>query len=82
MDRLFSPPIWNARTGAPLWCVPRNNGIASAPKSASPPVGPNRGVAVLGDRVFYISDDAYLVCLNRLTGAVMWSVWLPLATAS
>jgi PQQ-dependent dehydrogenase (methanol/ethanol family) len=65
----------NARTGAPIWCTPRNNGIAGAPKSA--PIGPNRGVAVLGMRVFYISDDAYLVCLNRLTGAVMWSVWLP-----
>jgi PQQ-dependent dehydrogenase (methanol/ethanol family) len=67
----------NARTGAPIWCTPRNNGIASTPKSAPAPVGPNRGVAVLGDRVFYISDDAYLVCLNRLTGGVMWSVWLP-----
>jgi alcohol dehydrogenase (cytochrome c) len=67
----------NARTGAPIWCTPRNNGIASAPKSAPAPVGPNRGVAVLGARVFYISDDAYLVCLNRMTGAVMWSVWLP-----
>ncbi|HEX4028468.1 MAG TPA: PQQ-binding-like beta-propeller repeat protein [Rhizomicrobium sp.] len=67
----------NARTGAPIWCSARNNGIASTPKSAPAPVGPNRGVAVLGDRVFYISDDAYLVCLNRLTGAVMWSVWLP-----
>ncbi|HEY2008893.1 MAG TPA: PQQ-binding-like beta-propeller repeat protein [Rhizomicrobium sp.] len=67
----------NAKTGAPIWCTPRNNGIASTPKSAPAPVGPNRGVAVLGDRVFYISDDAYLVCLNRLTGAVMWSVWLP-----
>ena len=67
----------NAKTGAPIWCTPRDNGIASTPKSAPAPVGPNRGVAVLGDRVFYISDDAYLVCLNRLTGAVMWSVWLP-----
>jgi PQQ-dependent dehydrogenase (methanol/ethanol family) len=67
----------NARTGAPIWCAPRNNAIASTPKSAPAPVGPNRGVAVLGARVFYISDDAYLVCLNRLTGAVMWSVWLP-----
>ncbi|HYS46935.1 MAG TPA: PQQ-binding-like beta-propeller repeat protein [Rhizomicrobium sp.] len=67
----------NARTGAHIWCTPRNSGIAGAPKSAPAPVGPNRGVAVLGDRVFYISDDAYLVCLNRLTGAVMWSVWLP-----
>jgi PQQ-dependent dehydrogenase (methanol/ethanol family) len=65
----------NAKTGAVIWCAPRTNGIAAAPKSA--PVGPNRGVAVLGDRVFYISDDAYLVCLNRLTGAVMWSIWLP-----
>jgi PQQ-dependent dehydrogenase (methanol/ethanol family) len=67
----------NARTGAPIWCTPRNDGIASTPKSAPAPVGPNRGVAVLGNRVVYISDDAYLVCLNRLTGAVMWSVWLP-----
>ena len=65
----------NAKTGSRIWCVPRNNGIAGASKT--PPVGPNRGVAVLGDRVFYISDDAYLVCLNRLTGAVMWSVWVP-----
>ena len=67
----------NAKTGKPVWCTPRNSGIAGAPKSAPAPVGPNRGVAVLGDRVFYISDDAYLVALNRLTGAVMWSVWLP-----
>jgi len=68
----------NARTGARLWCAVRDNGLASGKgKSVSLPAGPNRGVAVLGDRVFYISDDAYLVCLNRLTGAVMWSEWLP-----
>ncbi len=36
--------------------------------------GPNRGVAVVGDRVFFASDDAYLVALNRLTGGVMWTV--------
>jgi alcohol dehydrogenase (cytochrome c) len=41
------------------------------------PVGPNRGVAVLGDRIFYTTDDAHLVCLDRLTGALMWSVLLP-----
>jgi outer membrane protein assembly factor BamB len=39
--------------------------------------GPNRGVAVAGDRVFFVSDDAYLVCLNRITGAVMWMQALP-----
>jgi PQQ-dependent dehydrogenase (methanol/ethanol family) len=67
----------DARTGAHLWCVPRSNGIAGAARTAAAPVGPNRGVAVVGDRVLYISDDAYLVCLNRLTGAVMWSRRLP-----
>ncbi len=74
----------NARTGVRIWCTPRTNGLGAAPTggrrraaAASAPSGPNRGVAVLGERVFYISDDAYLVCLNRLTGAVMWSVWLP-----
>ncbi len=36
--------------------------------------GPNRGVAVLGDRVYFESDDSYMVCLNRLTGGVVWVV--------
>jgi PQQ-dependent dehydrogenase (methanol/ethanol family) len=36
--------------------------------------GPNRGVAVLGDRVYFESDDAYMVCLDRLTGGVVWTV--------
>lgn len=35
--------------------------------------GPSRGVAVLGDRVYFVSDDAYMVALNRLTGGVMWT---------
>jgi PQQ-dependent dehydrogenase (methanol/ethanol family) len=36
--------------------------------------GPNRGVAALGDRVYFESDDSYMVCLNRLTGGVVWTV--------
>lgn len=36
--------------------------------------GPNRGVAVLGDLVYFVSDDCYLVALHRLTGAVVWRV--------
>jgi len=72
----------DARTGLRIWCTPRTNGLgvppvfgrgAPRPGQTPPPVGPNRGVAILGDRLFYTSDDAYLVCLNRLTGAVMWS---------
>jgi PQQ-dependent dehydrogenase (methanol/ethanol family) len=36
--------------------------------------GPSRGVAVVGDRVYFESDDSYMVCLNRLTGGVVWMV--------
>lgn len=67
----------DARTGMRIWCTPRTNGLGAGDAKARPPAGPNRGVAVLGDHVFYISDDAFLVCLNRLTGAVMWSRHLP-----
>ena len=28
----------------------------------------NRGVAVLGDRVFFVTSDCHLVALNRITG--------------
>ena len=76
----------NARTGSSIWCTPRTNGLGSggdqkSHAKTSTPKGPNRGVALLGDRVFYVSDDAFLVCLNRLTGAVMWSQPLPEAGA-
>jgi PQQ-dependent dehydrogenase (methanol/ethanol family) len=37
----------------------------------------NRGLAVVGDRVFLTTDTAHLVCLNRLTGGVMWEVVMP-----
>ncbi|HVW73925.1 MAG TPA: PQQ-binding-like beta-propeller repeat protein [Rhizomicrobium sp.] len=81
----------DARTGLSIWCTPRTNGLGvqraasrqdedSQNTAEAAPAGPNRGVAILGDRLFYTSDDAYLVCLNRLTGAVMWSQ--PLAEAS
>jgi PQQ-dependent dehydrogenase (methanol/ethanol family) len=34
--------------------------------------GINRGVAVLGDRVFMVADNAHLLALHRLTGALLW----------
>jgi alcohol dehydrogenase (cytochrome c) len=36
--------------------------------------GVNRGVAILGDRVFFTTADAHLVSLNRITGGVVWDV--------
>jgi alcohol dehydrogenase (cytochrome c) len=34
----------------------------------------NRGVAVLGTRVYMETDDAHLLCLDARTGAVVWDV--------
>ena len=78
----------DAKTGISIWCTPRTNGLGVQraaggrrnAQAAAPPAGPNRGVGILGDRLFYTSDDAYIVCLNRLTGAVMWTQ--PLAEPS
>jgi len=36
--------------------------------------GINRGVAVLGDRVFVVTDNAHMLALHRLNGALLWDV--------
>jgi len=36
--------------------------------------GTQRGVALLGDSVFFTTLDAHLVALNRFTGGVIWDV--------
>lgn len=35
-------------------------------------LGTNRGVAVRGDRVFFITDNIHLLALDRSTGALVW----------
>ncbi len=66
----------DARSGQEIWRYSR-------PRSTSPSVagdaakGANRGAALLGDRVFYATDDAHLICLDRLTGALRWDVYMP-----
>ena len=37
-----------------------------------PASGINRGVAVLGDRVFLQTDHAHLIALHRMTGQLLW----------
>ena len=32
---------------------------------------------MLGDRVFYLTDNAHLIALDRLTGALLWDVDTP-----
>ena len=63
--------VWalDARTGHQVWEYrrPRTPGLVGDPAS-----GINRGVAVLGDRVFLQTDHAHLVALHRMTGQLLW----------
>ena len=61
----------DARNGREIWHYsrPRSQGLAGDAAS-----GINRGVAVLGDRVFMVSDNAHLFALHRFTGQLIWDV--------
>jgi PQQ-dependent dehydrogenase (methanol/ethanol family) len=60
-------------TGREIWRYTRPKSIG-ADISSDATIGVNRGVAVLGDRVFYLTDNAHLIALDRLTGALRWDV--------
>ncbi len=60
-------------TGREIWRYQRPKSQTSV-ISSDAAIGVNRGVATLGDRVFYLTDDAHLLALNRLTGALLWDV--------
>ena len=66
----------DARTGGEIWHYSRPRSAASG-ISGDAAKGAQRGVAVLGDRVFFITDNAHLICLHRLTGALLWDVAMP-----
>ncbi len=82
----------DARVGRQLWCYTREVGTAETGASrpsqaiggpggvagfAAFGSGTQRGVALLGDRVFFTTVDAHLVALNRFTGGVLWDVAMP-----
>jgi PQQ-dependent dehydrogenase (methanol/ethanol family) len=63
----------DSRTGREIWCYSRpRNTAGTIPGDAAK--GANRGVALLGDRIFFATDNAHLICVNRLTGGLMWDV--------
>jgi len=66
----------DARSGREIWCYtrPRSPANTIAGDAAK---GANRGVALLGDRVFFTTDNAHLIALHRVTGALMWDVTMP-----
>ena len=66
-DRAFA---LDARTGRPLWLYQRQ-----LPTDIRPCCGRvNRGVAILGDKVFFGTLDAHVVALDAKTGNVIWDV--------
>ncbi len=62
------------RTGQEIWhyARPRTAGLVSDPS-----LGTNRGAAILGDNVFFATDNAHLLALNRVTGSLVWEVTMP-----
>ncbi len=64
----------DAQTGRQIWkyARPRTEGLIG---DAS--LGTNRGVAILGDNVFMVTDNAHLLALNRVTGSLVWDVYMP-----
>ncbi len=67
----------DAATGREIWHYerPRSKGLSGDASG-----GINRGVALLGDRVFLVTDNAHLLALHRLTGALLWDT--PMADSS
>ena len=59
----------DAGTGRRVWQFkrPRTKGLVGDAAS-----GINRGVAVVADRVFMITDNAHIVALDRVSGALLW----------
>jgi alcohol dehydrogenase (cytochrome c) len=59
----------DAGSGHPIWHYRRSRTQGITGLAA---LGVNRGVAVAGDRVFMVSDNAHLLALNRSSGALLW----------
>jgi alcohol dehydrogenase (cytochrome c) len=66
-DRAFA---LDARTGRPIWMYQRQ-----LPSDIHPCCGRvNRGLAILGDKVFLATLDAHVIALDAKTGNVIWDV--------
>ncbi|WP_228486695.1 outer membrane protein assembly factor BamB family protein [Paludibaculum fermentans] len=67
----------DALTGNPLWSYsrPLSPGMVGDAR-----LGTNRGVALLEGRLFFVTDNAHLLALDRATGQLLWDS--PMAPAS
>jgi PQQ-dependent dehydrogenase (methanol/ethanol family) len=64
----------DARTGRQIWAYsrPRTPGVVG-----DAALGSNRGMALLGDKVFMTTDNAHIIALNRTTGQLVWEAVMP-----
>ncbi|MGH9470912.1 MAG: pyrroloquinoline quinone-dependent dehydrogenase, partial [Terriglobia bacterium] len=65
----------DARTGQQIWDYWRPRPSELNVGDAS--LGTNRGVAVLGNNIFKVTQNAHLLALNRTTGKPVWEVVMP-----
>ena len=63
----------DATTGSPIWSYrePHTAGILGEAGRGS-----NRGVAVSGNRLFFLTDNAHLIAFDRMKGTKLWEVEL------
>ena len=61
----------DARSGRQLWRYQRPLTKGLVGDAAG---GINRGVAVLDDKIFMVTDHAHLIALHRLTGRLLWDI--------
>ena len=64
----------DALTGRQIWKYsrPQTRGL-----DGDASLGTNRGVAIRDDRVFYETDNAHLLALDRATGELVWEKTMP-----
>ena len=65
IDALTGNQLWR-------WARPQTRGLVG-----DAPLGTNRGVGIRDDKVFYETDNAHLIALNRATGELVWERVLP-----
>ena len=63
----------DALTGNALWHYSRP---ASPGMVGDAKLGTNRGVAILRDKVFFVTDNAHLLALDRASGKLLWETSL------
>jgi len=64
----------DAQAGRTIWHYQRDR---SKEVTGDPAKGTNRGAAIMGDRVFMVTDNAHLIAVHRVTGQLLWDSKMP-----